>query len=104
MADSSPKSFRSSGDSSRNPQRDETKEAQSQPAWGRASLHRRSHSLEPLNENSPLLSPVRTDDIENVIQNETSGTPGNFLELNDTDEEPSKSILYLFLLTLGIGG
>ena len=60
------------------------------------------NSLEVLNEDSPLLSPQRLDDDENVIR---SGTPADLLDYTDEGkEQPSKSVLYLFLLTLSIGG
>ncbi|KAL8710983.1 MAG: hypothetical protein Q9220_004582 [cf. Caloplaca sp. 1 TL-2023] len=58
-------------------------------------------SLDVLNENSPLLSPVRGDDEDSSI----SGTPADELDYLDGEEkEPSKSIWYLFVLTLSIGG
>lgn len=63
----------------------------------------RSPSLDLLNENSPLLSPQRPidDDDTSTIQ---PGTPALALDWVDDDEEETKSVWYLFLLTLSIGG
>ena len=104
MAPSSLDSFRISGDSSSDEQPAVTDEIKSQPGMRRTSIHKRSQSLEPLNENSPLLSPAQGDDVENLIPRETSDIPGTSLEWNEGDEEQSKSVLYLILLTLSIGG
>lgn len=59
-------------------------------------------SLEVLNEDSPLLSPQRReDDVASI----GSGTPVDELEfLDDEEQEESKSVWYLFVLTLSIGG
>lgn len=96
MAPSSSDSFRTSRDSTSDQQQVDTEESKSQPGLRRTSSHKRSHSLEPLNESSPLLSPVQDEDIR---------SPGlSELDLNEGNEEQSKSVLYLILLTLSIGG
>jgi hypothetical protein len=53
-----------------------------------------------LNESSPLLSPLQSDrDIDD------HDTPAGLLDWNDgEEEEKSKSVFYLFILTLSIGG
>ncbi|KAL8739342.1 MAG: hypothetical protein Q9181_000073 [Wetmoreana brouardii] len=59
-------------------------------------------SLEVLNENSPLLTPQRIEDDEGTI---SSGTPVDELDYLDGEEQvESKSVWYLFVLTLSIGG
>lgn len=62
---------------------------------------RAGHSLD-LNESSPLLSPTRFQDDRVSEDHDTlTGT----LDWNDgRDEEQSKSVFYLFILTLSIGG
>ena len=50
-------------------------------------------------ENSPLLSTGFPQDLDNL----DPLAPGDILEINDGQEE-SKSVLYLFILTLAIGG
>ena len=64
--------------------------------------HRESESGDFLNESSPLLSPQATND--DHITREEIRTPSGLLEWNEGDEEQSKSVWYLFLLTLSIGG
>lgn len=65
---------------------------------------RRSQSLDLLNEQSPLLSPQRPAD-EDDTSTIQPGTPGLALDWDDDDEEEeTKSVWYLFLLTLSIGG
>ena len=59
-------------------------------------------SFEPLNENSPLLSPQYPEDGDAFLQR--PGTPADILDWNDEEAEESKSVWYLFLLTLSIGG
>lgn len=58
-------------------------------------------SLEPLDENSPLLSPEQDEDGRT---SPIPGTPSGMLDWGGEDEEESKSIWYLFVLTLSIGG
>ena len=55
-----------------------------------------------LNEDSPLLSPVRP----NINRDpDDHDTPSGLLDWNDApEEEQSKSVFYLFILTLSIGG
>ena len=60
-------------------------------------------SLEQLNESSPLLSPEQ-DDFRAGHTPPLPGTPSGMLDWGDEDEEDSKSVWYLFLLTLSIGG
>ena len=63
-------------------------------------LKREGHS--DLNENSPLLSPSRFDGDRT---SEDQDVPNVSLDYNDGDDvEQSKSVLYLFILTLSIGG
>ena len=55
-----------------------------------------------LSEDSPLLSPVRPDSDRGLDDHDT---PSGLLDWNDgQDEEQSKSVFYLFILTLSIGG
>ena len=63
---------------------------------------KRGRSLELLNENSPLLAPQYLDDDDSPLQR--SSTPAGRLDWNDGEAEESKSVWYLFLLTLSIGG
>lgn len=58
-------------------------------------------SLEILNENSPLLSPTNPQD-ESLPRREN--IPENALDWADEEAQESKSVWYLFLLTLSIGG
>lgn len=60
-------------------------------------------SFEPLDEISPLLSP-EGDDFRNGDASPIPRTPSGMLDWGDEDEEESKSVWYLFLLTLSIGG
>ena len=64
---------------------------------------RRSQSLDLLNENSPLLSPQRLADDDDTSTLHP-GTPRLALDCIGNDEEETKSVWYLFLLTLSIGG
>ena len=54
-----------------------------------------------LNESSPLLSPVRDDD-ERISEDHDTLT--ELLDWSDGQDEESKSVFYLFILTLSIGG
>ena len=60
-------------------------------------------SLEPLNESSPLLSPEE-DEFQHGCLPPVPGTPSGMLDWGEEDEEESKSMWYLFVLTLSIGG
>lgn len=59
-------------------------------------------SLEILNENSPLLSPQRIDDDGTLLDSDTSVDELDFLDGDEQQE--SKSVWYLLVLTLSIGG
>ncbi len=61
-----------------------------------------NESEDYLNETSPLLSPKSLENEQ--LTEGGSRTPSGLLELNEGDEEQSKSVWYLFLLTLSIGG
>ena len=63
---------------------------------------KRGRSLELLNENSPLLAPQYLEDDDRLLQGST--TPAGRLDWNEGEAEESKSVWYLFLLTLSIGG
>ena len=67
---------------------------------GSAKSKRQGGRSLDLNESSPLLSPLQSDrDIDD------HDTPAGLLDWNDgEEEEKSKSVFYLFILTLSIGG
>ncbi|MCJ1339359.1 hypothetical protein MMC09_004648 [Bachmanniomyces sp. S44760] len=67
-----------------------------------ARTPRANRSLELLNEQSPLLSPQYALDEHDPLRRES--TPADTLDYNDGPDEKSKSVWYLFLLTLSIGG
>lgn len=60
-------------------------------------------SLDLLNESSPLLSP-QYPEIQDGLAPPLPSTPSGLLDCDEDDEEESKSVWYLFLLTLSIGG
>lgn len=61
-------------------------------------------SLELLNESSPLLSPQQVE-FQDGRTPPLPGTPSAMLDWSDDEyEEKTKSVWYLFLLTLSIGG
>lgn len=62
-----------------------------------------STSLDLLNESSPLLSPQQAD-LQDGHTLPLPSTPSGMLDWSEEDEEESKSVWYLFLLTLSIGG
>ena len=66
----------------------------------RKSQTRGAQSLD-LNESSPFLEPVR---VEGDRASQDHDTPTELLDWNDGQDEKSKSVFYLFILTLGIGG
>lgn len=61
---------------------------------------REAHSLD-LNESSPLLSPVASQGARAL---EDHDTQTQLLDWSEGQEEQSKSVFYLFILTLSIGG
>lgn len=64
---------------------------------------RADRSVEILDEQSPLLSPKQSSDGEGDAR-WRGDSPANILEWNDGDGQETKSVWYLILLTLGIGG
>ena len=64
---------------------------------------RGERSFDVLSEQSPLLLPQRVSDDDELDRG--CGTPGSILGFNDAEEEEeTKSVWYLFMLTLSIGG
>ena len=59
-------------------------------------------SFEILNENSPLISPQRLHDDESLFRRDS--VPLDALNWTDGGAEQSKSVWYLFVLALSIGG
>lgn len=78
-----------------------TTEDYSRLSIGSAKDQARGASPLDLNESSPLLSPTRINDGRNF---EDHDTPTELLDWSDGQEEDSKSVVYLFILTLSIGG
>ena len=95
-------SWRSSRSSSTLSQKGDDGDASFRPSLGSTkSLKRGGHSQD-LNENSPLLSPTPFADDRTYSDQDV---PDGMLDYNDgDDEEQSKSVFYLFILTLSIGG
>ena len=60
-------------------------------------------SFDLLNESSPLLSP-QDPGFQDGQPSPLPSHPSVMLDCGDEEEEESKSVLYLFLLTLSIGG
>ena len=73
----------------------------SRPSIGSRKIQTRGAPSLDLNESSPLLSPVRDDD--GRISEDHDALTG-LLDWSDGQEEGSKSVFYLFILTLSIGG
>ena len=82
------------------PPRYETTEVGSPQHSRRTS--RIGRSFEILNENSPLISPQRLHDDESLFR--IDGVPLGALNWTDGGAEESKSVWYLFVLALSIGG
>lgn len=59
-------------------------------------------SRDVLNENSPLISPQRIEDDSSPLDSDTSVDELDYLD--GEEQEKSKSVWYLFVLTLSIGG
>ena len=68
-----------------------------------SSTPRANRSLDILNEQSPLLSPKQSSDGDGDARRR-SDAPADILEWNEGDGQETKSVWYLILLTLGIGG
>ena len=102
MAHQRPISRRSSKSSSMLSQKEDDGEAAFRSSHGSVKgIKRGDHSLD-LNENSPLLSPTPFAGDGTYTDRDI---PDRTLDYNDgDDEEKSKSVFYLFILTLGIGG
>ena len=66
-------------------------------------IPRSNRSLERQNEQSPLLSPQQTLDGDGGARRRAD-SPADILEWDEGDGQETKSVWYLFLLTLGIGG
>ncbi len=99
----SPKSPRFSYDASDLRRSHETIEVPNRKSIIPAKIGRGRPSLEPLSESSPLLSP-ELDGFEDGRTSPIPGTPSGMLDWGEDDEEESKSLWYLFVLTLSIGG
>ena len=99
MAHGRSKSVESQNSLRGSPPRYETTEIDPHGATRAAS--RVGRSFEILNEESPLLSPTNPQD-ESLIREDI--IPENRLDWTDGEAEESKSVWYLFLLTLSIGG
>ncbi len=87
--------------SSRQSQNQETTHLYHRPSSANTKSHKRGGASIDLNEQSPLLSPIRVQDWRN---SEDLDTPTGLLDWNDEEVENSKSVFYLFILTLSIGG
>ena len=81
----------------------EIAKSQSRNSTVSAKGARGRRSLEQLNESSPLLSPEQ-DDFQSGHTPSLPGTPSGMLDWGEEDDEQSKSVWYLFVLTLSIGG
>ena len=99
----SPRFASISQESSESPKSQETAENPARKAILSGKVARGRSSLEPLNESSPLLSPEQ-DEFQNGRTSPILGTPSGMLDWGVEDEEESKSLWYLFMLTLSIGG
>lgn len=99
--DGSPTRPKLSRVSSRQSQDHETGILYHRPTSVTPKIYKRSEASLDLNERSPLLSPTH---IENWRHSEDHDTPSGLLDYNDGEVEKSKSVFYLFILTLSIGG
>lgn len=82
-------------------QPNEIEEVEPRPSLGSSEGHPRSRSPESLNEDSPFIPPEGSEAGENHFRNET---PAAVSDPHQEGQEKSKSVLYLILLTLSIGG
>lgn len=102
MAHDGPTSRPISRTSSFHSQEQENSQIHSQTPPGSAKGKRRGGGSLDLNESSPLLSPERPQGDRDIDDHDT---PTELLDWNNgKEEEKSKSIFYLFILTLSIGG
>ena len=81
----------------------EALDGQARPSIASSKGVRGNTSFDLLNESSPLLSPQHPD-FQDGHTSPLPSTPSAMLNYGDDDEEESKSVWYLFLLTLSIGG
>ena len=102
MAYDRPKSRSISRSSSFNVPEQETSQIHPRASLASSKDTKRRADSPDLNEDSPLLSPVRPDINRDLDDHDT---PSGLLDWNDgQEEEQSKSVFYLFILTLSIGG
>lgn len=99
----SPKSPRFSYDAPDSRRSHETTEAPNRRSIISAKIAKGRPSLELLSESSPLLSP-ELDGSGDGRASPIPGTPSGMLDWGEDDGEESKSLWYLFVLTLSIGG
>ncbi|KAL8796456.1 MAG: hypothetical protein Q9195_001130 [Heterodermia aff. obscurata] len=78
-------------------------DGQARPSISSSKGVRGNTSFDLLNESSPLLSPQDPESQDGHTSPRPSH-PSTMLDCGDDDEEESKSVWYLFLLTLSIGG
>ena len=79
-------------------------ESQPRNSGASANSNQENSSLDVLNESSPLLPPQQVE-FQDGRTPPLPGTPSAMLDWSDDeDEEKTKSVWYLFLLTLSIGG
>ena len=78
-----------------------TREDYTRSSIGSGGDQARETLPQDLDESSPLLLPTRVNDGRH---SEDHDTPTGLLDWSDGQEEDSKSVFYLFILTLSIGG
>lgn len=78
----------------------EAEEVELQPPLGASEAHSGRQSPDLDNQNIPFISPEGSDFGENLIQDAAAGGVSEWQK----DGQESKSILYLVLLTLSMGG
>lgn len=103
MAQGWPNSSRKSKEISQTRKSQEYDESQPRRSVASSKGIRGNTSLDLLNESSPLLSPQHPEFGDDHLS-PIPRSPSGMLDTGDEDEEESKSVWYLFLLTLSIGG